>query len=50
MANKHMPTSLRLMPIASTWVDPLNTCTEVLSNWRLRRLRSGWELDLRIIG
>src|SRR5438552_11348732 len=49
MANRHMPTSLRLMPRASTWADSVNTCTEVFSNWRFRRRRSGLKLRLKII-
>src|SRR5580700_10106913 len=49
MANKHIPTSLRLMPRAFIWVDPIKICTEVFSNWRCRRRLSCLELGLRII-
>jgi len=49
MANRHIPTSLRLMPRAFIWVDPVKTCTEVFSNWRCRRRLSCLELGLRII-
>ena len=41
MVNRHMPTSLRLIPRPSNWADSVNTCTEVFSNWRFRRRRSG---------
>jgi hypothetical protein len=49
MANRHIPTSLRLIPKACTWADPVNTCTEVFSNWRCRRRLSCLDLPLRII-
>jgi len=49
MVNRHIPTSLRLMPRASTWAEPANTCTDVLSNWRRPRRLSGLEAGLRII-
>ena len=45
-----IPTSLRLMPRASIRAEPVNICTEVFSNWRCRRRRSGLELNLRFIG
>jgi len=49
MVNRHIPTSLTLIPRASTCAEPANTCTEVFSNWRWRRRLSCFALDLRII-
>ena len=37
MENRHIPTSLRLMPRALRWEEPVNTWTEVFSNCRFRR-------------
>src|SRR5580692_2310907 len=37
MVNRHIPTSLRLMPRALTRERPVKTCTEAFSNWRCRR-------------
>jgi len=47
MVNRHIPTSLRLMPRALTREDPVKTCTEAFSNWRCRRrlsLMLGWSI------
>jgi hypothetical protein len=49
MVNKHIPTSLRLIPRASNWADSVNTCTEVFSNCRFRRRRSCLKRRLKII-
>jgi hypothetical protein len=49
MANRHIPTSLRLIPKACKWADAVNTCTEVFNNWRCRRRLSCLGLPLRII-
>src|SRR5438105_925345 len=49
MVNSRIPVSLRLMPRASAWLDSVNTCTEVFSNWRGPRRWSGLELRLKII-
>lgn len=49
MVNRHIPTSLTLMPRACNWADPVNTCTEVFSNWRRWRRLSGLGSRLSMI-
>ncbi len=49
MVNRHMPTSVRLMPRASSAADGVNTCTEAFNNCRLRRRLSGLNVRFRII-